>query len=1068
MFVIDKNNPELGIGKAKWDGSGFGIEYFCSPSLPPVEKAYVPTDQAKGRLIGHHLQTQTKVYVQENNTWRCGRVMTYWEGKKQYKVRFQNKNDQFIEATKLFVRWDLPLLQTGNEGVYANLANFLTETPLYYKSRAALRKHILAQRSLARGLNAYNGASIELVPYQFYTTLQILLDPVQRYLLASEVGLGKTIVSAAVLAQHRQDNPTDSKILIVVPKSLVGQWKGELQSKFYLSSTEKHYKICTHQAFVANPSQGRSDWTYICIDEAHHLANMAFESAKQEQYLQIAKVCHQCPRLLLLSATPVQRNEDGFLGMLHLLDPQRHPLSSRQAFHQKVKRLTEISNICYLLANPDDVDDLIEDLEDLEDLSADFGDTFLSEIISVFLRQLEGKEEISDEDRKLVQRIFDHIIEEYQLHRRILRTHRGKETTDYIQQEREQPFVHPQTSDSSAMNLEMFFDDWRESVSATDDTAIADTEAIFAAVISDPQVLQELLRKRLTKSTSQSEIDCINHALPGLITHPFVKNRTRKICEVIQANPKTKYWIVFCNEPSTGNRIYQHLQGFAQDYTKLPVYRHGDEKWRRVFQGGILICDRTAEEGLNLQAKGQIAIVHYDLLLNPNRLEQRIGRVDRFGNLHFQSHLFQPTESVYIPRLIDLYQNTIEIFTRSAANLQYLITEAQKHFDLYQHGIDAFTDINEFLLTSVKGKSRIEKTRQEIRNQEIMARDLRKGFLTQQDHFAHLDASDQASGDDLFGSLTTWLTQMQFNIYQQEPHQVFTPREERVLLSIYQLQRLGLEKVLCNTNRTRAKGDVQLSRYGSPFINNIEKWLEWDDRGRVFLLGAIEPSYDGPPKVFLLFDLSIHVDIRFITETIAAWSAQYDLSVDESSIQRMCDTWLPPQDEKIILCEDYSEFSQSLQDEDNRTIFENYFEDDYFITDIPKYTPSEGYGDINLRRQRIDTMRERTELPEHLKEIFEENNWHDFVITGAATAEQLVGERYLASPKVETAKRRLTEKITELKDKLQTANQADQRWFELNLLLAEGCLKGIYKPAIKMDACGGILYSNTNYWGNGA
>ena len=142
--------------------------------------------------------------------------------------------------------------------------------------------------------------------------------------------------------------------------------------------------------------------------------------------------------------------------------------------------------------------------------------------------------------------------------------------------------LHPQLSqsDPQAPNLEAGQD--------LDLNSVLKASHALSGEIRLEKLLQELLRKRLTKSTSQSEIDCINHALPGLITHPFVMNRTRKICEVIQANPKTKYWIVFCNEPSTGNRIYQHLQGFAQDYTKLPVYRHGDEKWRRVFQGGIL------------------------------------------------------------------------------------------------------------------------------------------------------------------------------------------------------------------------------------------------------------------------------------------------------------------------------------------------------------------------------------------------------------------------------------------------------------------------------------------------
>ena len=64
----------------------------------------------------------------------------------------------------------------------------------------------------------------------------MLADPIERYLLADEVGLGKTIEAGILIRQHVIDRPREVRVLVVVPKHLVQQWKAELVSKFFLPS----------------------------------------------------------------------------------------------------------------------------------------------------------------------------------------------------------------------------------------------------------------------------------------------------------------------------------------------------------------------------------------------------------------------------------------------------------------------------------------------------------------------------------------------------------------------------------------------------------------------------------------------------------------------------------------------------------------------------------------------------------------------------------------------------------------------------------------------------------------
>jgi len=94
------------------------------------------------------------------------------------------------------------------------------ETPFFFEQRRALLWELLRQNRLCHGLPAFLSSKIELLQHQVEIAARILRDPTIRYLLADEVGLGKTIEACIVLRQLRLDAP-DVRSAVFVPDALV-------------------------------------------------------------------------------------------------------------------------------------------------------------------------------------------------------------------------------------------------------------------------------------------------------------------------------------------------------------------------------------------------------------------------------------------------------------------------------------------------------------------------------------------------------------------------------------------------------------------------------------------------------------------------------------------------------------------------------------------------------------------------------------------------------------------------------------------------------------------------------
>ena len=140
--------------------------------------------------------------------------------------------------------------------------------------------------------------------------------------------------------------------------------------------------------------------------------------------------------------------------------------------------------------------------------------------------------------------------------------------------------------------------------------------------------------------------------------------------------------VIFCSKRSVADTVAEDLRNFLA----IPIDRHApyddleddyaEQDWEKFLSEPahrVLVCDAVAEEGLNLQG-GEKVVVHFDLPLAPNRIEQRLGRVDRYGSGNaIRSFALCCREDNYALAWYAYLDRGLRLFDRSVASLQYLI-----------------------------------------------------------------------------------------------------------------------------------------------------------------------------------------------------------------------------------------------------------------------------------------------------------------------------------------------------------------------------------------------------------
>ena len=218
---------------------------------------------------------------------------------------------------------------------------------------------LLALRE-ADGLGSFLGGRIELFPHQLHVAETATARRPVRWLLADEVGLGKT-VEACLILNHLVRTGRAERALVVAPRSLVVQWLGELYRKFHqvfvLIDQDRRQDVVKEKGPGFNPFDvyptavvALEDLVedsslaklahaaapdLLVVDEAHRLRRRQGTPGSPE-YRAVAPLCDGSQHALLLSATPLEADAHGFYRLLQLLHPKEY--DSWEKFERNLKK----------------------------------------------------------------------------------------------------------------------------------------------------------------------------------------------------------------------------------------------------------------------------------------------------------------------------------------------------------------------------------------------------------------------------------------------------------------------------------------------------------------------------------------------------------------------------------------------------------------------------------------------------------------------------------------------------------------------------------------------------------
>jgi len=238
---------------------------------------------------------------------------------------------------------------------------------------------------------ALRSARIQFIPFQFKPLLRLLRADRPRLLIADDVGVGKTIEAGLILKELATRQQLD-RVLVLCPKALTVKWRAEMRRfdedfriltpellRYCLDETDLdgewpleysraivHYELFRMEQYLVGTDERRRrhrgllelepppQFNLVIADEAHHLRTPGTGSHRLIEHL-----CFNAVAILMLSATPVQIHADNLFTLLHLLRPELFP--DKTVFQEVVEPNRYLSAAVRLLrAGPAAVDDWLE------------------------------------------------------------------------------------------------------------------------------------------------------------------------------------------------------------------------------------------------------------------------------------------------------------------------------------------------------------------------------------------------------------------------------------------------------------------------------------------------------------------------------------------------------------------------------------------------------------------------------------------------------------------------------------------------------------------------------------
>lgn len=557
--------------------------------------------------------------------------------------RISQNRVQIVEVTKIWDYITYKVFDKTNGKLYnlAATAAILDEpygqTDENYLRYVAMLAKI--KNEVGEGILSNLAVGILPLPHQLHVLNRALSTPNVRYILADEVGLGKTI-EAGMIIKELKIRGLIKRTLIVCPTGLVTQWNLEMQGKFgekfqiilplaydtirqltdnddiygqydqvispmdSIKPLEKRAGWSKEQIEAYNEERIysiiNSGWDLIIIDEAHRVAGSTGEVARHKLGRLLADAS---PYLLLLTATPHSGKTEPFLRLIRLVDKKAFPSMQAVVKHQVAP---------YIIRT-----------EKREAIDANGQKLFKNRNTRIAELSWDARH---SKQKELYEQVSRYVATTYNLAMR----KRGERQWIVFLLIMMQRMVTSSTSairSSLERRIQVLKEEaFQSNILMEAEYAEADLEenletALTAASLdikAEIESLEAIIA--LAEQAEHQYLDVKIEPLLATLRELFFRDRKRKI-------------IIFTEFVATQDYLKRLLKDRGYPVSTLNGSMNLDERNRVLAQfreeTAILISTDAGGEGLNLQFSD--SVINYDLPWNPMKIEQRIGRVDRIG-----------------------------------------------------------------------------------------------------------------------------------------------------------------------------------------------------------------------------------------------------------------------------------------------------------------------------------------------------------------------------------------------------------------------------------------------------
>lgn len=862
MAISRFTNPAGYVGKwvkVRGDNRGFG---FCLPGetkdtaiveyydVPGVTEHRISVDLEE--IEQPRIPQGTRVWLQgKPYGWHAGEI-TAWAGWDSYRVRLAGaRRDLPFPGDLLTLRWNAPV----SDPVAAIAVGFC-DSPEYYEVRRDFLNDLIRQRQVSRGYSAVLSAPVELYPHQLETVARVLGDPVPRYILADEVGLGKTIESGLIMRQMLLDDPATT-IVVSTPGPLREQWRDELANRLVLKDEMERGRIrlVTHGQYLT--SDGRLP-SMIVVDEADRLVTSdLYRPVLQAQM-------HAVPGLLLLSATPVRGDSRHLYALLNLIDPTAFPMEDVAQFRKRLEQREQEANHLQVLTSRRASDR--QRFNSLEALVAHHPTD----------RALHLKAErcrvSSDPANPAWRQLADHIRETYRISRRMIRHRRDVAAADYPVSGRRKviiPLVDP-----ARPIVDEFLEDYRERLEGRNEYR-AFAQIVLHGLGGPRPLLHHLLRRLRAPVTGRRPLDERDRSLfestVARLQLADSQARTRTALAVIQEYMERgqRVLVIATSHPVAAEFAWEasHRLGAQLLGTHLGDQRQEERdpdvaRFTAARGAAVLIGDQTLDEGRNLQTAD--VLLNLDLPLDPNRLDQRIGRVDRHSDRDTPPDVvaFTEPDSLWVTHHLRYLDEGIGVFDTSVSTVQRAISDSLEELVMHlpRLGWKAFDDETSGLRDSLDLERENVDLMEELES-ITSAADFDEVAVAE---FRAMEA-DMTSMRHAFLQVTSPRGGIYLGTTEDEAGLVtFRNRDREIITGVSTDETRSLRRLLTGARAfdrsvATSSSGVALLRWGEPLVDWLSEHSRHDERGRA--RAVIRPTDTvTTPRLWLNCDFLVEFD----------------------------------------------------------------------------------------------------------------------------------------------------------------------------------------------------------------